>query len=76
MFRIDPTDRHLATDDTPAAASRPGGVWRRLRRLVSEWRLRSRSRVELSRLDERQLADIGLSRSQASYESGKFFFLR
>lgn len=38
-----------------------------------EWRLRSRSRRELSRLDEYQLKDIGLSMSQASFESGKSF---
>jgi uncharacterized protein YjiS (DUF1127 family) len=38
-----------------------------------EWRLRARSRRELSRLDEQQLKDIGLSISQASFESGKSF---
>jgi uncharacterized protein YjiS (DUF1127 family) len=38
-----------------------------------EWRLRARSRRELSRLDEYQLKDIGLTISQASFESGKSF---
>ncbi len=36
-----------------------------------QWRQRSRSRRELSTLDEYQLRDIGLSRSQAAFESGK-----
>jgi uncharacterized protein YjiS (DUF1127 family) len=51
-----------------------------LRRLVDraietfkEWRLRARSRRELARLDERQLQDIGLTVSQASFESSKSF---
>jgi uncharacterized protein YjiS (DUF1127 family) len=38
-----------------------------------EWRLRARSRRELSRLDERQLRDIGLTISDASFESSKSF---
>ncbi len=38
-----------------------------------QWRRRSRSRRELSTLDEYQLRDIGLSRSQAAFESGKSF---
>ena len=80
MFRIDPDDQRftsrLASRESAAIRPGPAGAWRRLRALVTEWRLRSRSRVELSSLDDRQLADIGLSRSQAGYESGKFFFLR
>ena len=38
-----------------------------------QWRQLSRSRRELSTLDEYQLRDIGLSRSQAVFESGKSF---
>jgi uncharacterized protein YjiS (DUF1127 family) len=41
-----------------------------------EWRLVSRSRKELAQLDDYQLRDIGLSRSQALFESGKTFFER
>ena len=40
---------------------------------LKEWRLRARSRRELSRLDEQQLKDIGLTISDASFESGKSF---
>ena len=38
-----------------------------------KWRQVSRSRRELATLDDYQLRDIGLSRSQAMFESGKFF---
>ena len=38
-----------------------------------EWRRVSRSRRELAQLDDYQLRDIGLSRSQAMFESGKVF---
>jgi uncharacterized protein YjiS (DUF1127 family) len=40
---------------------------------LKEWRLRARSRRELSRLDEYQLKDIGLTLSDAGFESGKSF---
>lgn len=40
---------------------------------VREWRLRARSRRELARFDEQQLKDIGLTISDASFESGKSF---
>ncbi len=38
-----------------------------------QWRRLSRSRRELAALDELQLKDFGLSRSQAQFESGKSF---
>jgi len=62
---------------------RPDGLARFAERIVErvratfrEWRLRARSRRELARLDEHQLRDIGLSPSQASFESGKSFLER
>ncbi|MCI4429215.1 MAG: DUF1127 domain-containing protein [Burkholderiales bacterium] len=41
--------------------------------MLSRWQERSRSRDELARLGEHQLKDIGLTKSQAMFESGKFF---
>jgi uncharacterized protein YjiS (DUF1127 family) len=41
--------------------------------LLSRWQERSRSRDELARLGERQLKDIGLTKSQAMFESDKIF---
>lgn len=40
------------------------------------WQERSRSRDELARFDDFQLMDIGLSKSQAMFESGKSFLER
>ena len=71
---------------TSAAARKPGASARNraagqaigealFRAIVRfrQWRQLSRSRRELSTLDEYQLRDIGLSRSQAVFESGKSF---
>src|SRR5215469_1369513 len=46
------------------------GVWATLR----EWRRRKNGRLELARLDERMLRDIGLTRSEADYEINKPFW--
>jgi uncharacterized protein YjiS (DUF1127 family) len=48
----------------------------RARAAYREWQRVSRSREELARLDDYQLRDIGLSRSQALFESDKTFFER
>ena len=42
--------------------------------MLREWRRRARERRELARLDDYILHDIGLSRSQAQFESGKPFW--
>ena len=41
---------------------------------LREWRQRGRARRELAGLDDYLLHDIGLSRSQAQFESGKPFW--
>jgi len=41
---------------------------------LREWRQRGRARRELAGLDDYLLHDIGLSRSQAQFESGKRFW--
>lgn len=42
--------------------------------VLREWRRRKNSRFELSRLDERMLHDIGLTRFHAEYEMNKPFW--
>ena len=42
--------------------------------MLREWRHRARERRELAGLDDYILHDIGLSRSQAQFESGKPFW--
>jgi uncharacterized protein YjiS (DUF1127 family) len=41
---------------------------------LRQWRQRTRSRRELAGLDDYQLRDFGVSRSQAQFESGKRFW--
>jgi uncharacterized protein YjiS (DUF1127 family) len=41
---------------------------------LRQWRRRARARRELAGLDDYLLRDIGLSRSQAQFESGKPFW--
>ena len=44
--------------------------------LIEEWRRLGRSRRELAVLDDYQLRDIGLDRSEALFESAKSFLRR
>ena len=53
------------------AAARPMD---RVLATLGQWRRRARARRELAGLDDYLLHDIGLSRSQAQFESGKRFW--
>jgi uncharacterized protein YjiS (DUF1127 family) len=46
----------------------------RLVTLIETWQERRHSRIVLSKLTDRELADIGISRGQADYECGKPFW--
>ena len=48
--------------------------WSRMAALVAEWRRRIRSRDELERLSERELADMGLTRLDVLNEIQKPFW--
>src|SRR5260370_5484803 len=48
--------------------------WGRLSALLAVWAMRRRTRRTLSELDDRQLADVGLTRRQALLESAKPFW--
>ena len=45
-----------------------------VRAALREWRRRKNSRLELARLDERMLRDIGLTRAEADHEINKPFW--
>ena len=45
-----------------------------VRAALREWRRRKNGRLELARLDERMLRDIGLTRVDAEYEINKPFW--
>ena len=47
--------------------------WSNLQAVVTEWRYRIRFRYELERLTERDLADMGMTRTDAFKETPKPF---
>jgi uncharacterized protein YjiS (DUF1127 family) len=47
---------------------------RAIRRTLAQWRERARGRGFLSRMSDRQLKDIGLTRLDANREARKFFW--
>ena len=57
-----------------AASPRPGDGQPGLLALLREWRQRARERRDLARLGERELHDIGLSRSLVFNEINKPFW--
>jgi uncharacterized protein YjiS (DUF1127 family) len=48
--------------------------WSQLQSLLTEWQQRIRSRYELERLSERDLADMGMTRLDAFNETHKPFW--
>jgi len=48
--------------------------WSELQQLFVEWRQRARSRRDLMVLDDRELWDIGLTRTEADQEANKPFW--
>lgn len=42
---------------------------------VTKWERRRRSRINLGKLDDRLLRDVGLNRSEADHESRRHFWI-
>jgi uncharacterized protein YjiS (DUF1127 family) len=57
-----------------ASPRRLSGFLSEVRATLREWRQRKNGRLELARLDERMLRDIGLTRVDADYEINKPFW--
>jgi uncharacterized protein YjiS (DUF1127 family) len=57
-----------------ASPRRLGGLLSGVRVALREWRRRRNGRLELARLDERMLRDIGLTRVEAEYEINQPFW--
>ncbi|MGH6951782.1 MAG: DUF1127 domain-containing protein [Vitreimonas sp.] len=49
-------------------------TWRHLKWLLREWRLRSRSRREIAKLDPCAIKDLGICASQMKFEAQKPFW--
>jgi uncharacterized protein YjiS (DUF1127 family) len=58
----------------PAPLKKAMRLCRRARALAATWRSRARQREALARLDDRLLADIGLTREAQMVECSKFFW--
>jgi uncharacterized protein YjiS (DUF1127 family) len=50
--------------------------WSKLQTVFTEWRHRIRFRYDLERLNERELADMGMTRTDAFSETQKPFWER
>ncbi len=59
---------------TPVSWKKVMRLCRRARALVAAWRARARQRQALARLDDRLLADIGLTREVQMVECSKLFW--
>jgi uncharacterized protein YjiS (DUF1127 family) len=68
------TDRIPQETQWQASPHRPSGFLSGVRAALREWRRRRNGRLELARLDERMLRDIGLTRFDAEYEINKPFW--
>jgi uncharacterized protein YjiS (DUF1127 family) len=60
----------------PSLGASLRGALAHVKAMFDEWRRLSRSRRELATLDAYELKDIGLTKSQAMFESGKRFLQR
>ncbi|MBE7375318.1 DUF1127 domain-containing protein [Pseudomonas lopnurensis] len=58
----------------PLLLAQPGRLLQRLIQLLRQWRQNARTRCQLARLDDRQLADIGISHSEREAELSKPFW--
>jgi uncharacterized protein YjiS (DUF1127 family) len=67
-------DRIAKETQRQASPHRLGGLLNGMRAALREWRRRRKGRLELARLDERMLRDIGLTRFDAEYEINKPFW--
>jgi uncharacterized protein YjiS (DUF1127 family) len=67
-------DRTPQETQRQASPHRLSGFLSGVRAALRQWRQRRNGRLELARLDERMLRDIGLTRVDAEYEINKPFW--
>ena len=58
----------------PYQASLRSRSWQQLLRLLQRWQRNYRTRQQLAQLDDRQLADVGISHSERAAELDKPFW--
>jgi uncharacterized protein YjiS (DUF1127 family) len=73
-IRFEVANRSFGEFRRPSARQVLGHAAAGLRAKFREWRRRAGDRSELARLDDRMLADIGISRAEAEFLSSKPFW--
>jgi uncharacterized protein YjiS (DUF1127 family) len=58
----------------PVSLKKAMRLYRRSRALIAAWQSRARQREALARLDDRLLADVGLTREAQMVECSKLFW--
>lgn len=58
----------------PYVAARARRNWRQMLQTLLRWHRNSRTRQQLAQLDDRQLADVGISHSERAAELDKPFW--
>ena len=69
-----PAHLHIGALRGPVAPGRAAALFRRMASMLRTWRRRLRERDQLARLDERMLADIGITRADAEFLINKPFW--
>jgi uncharacterized protein YjiS (DUF1127 family) len=73
-IRCEAAHEHFAAIQPRRAPQQASVVAARVYAIFGEWRRRSRDRASLARLNDRMLADIGLTRADAEYLVNKPFW--
>ena len=73
-IRFEDASGRVVAFHTDAAHPAKTGVVRRVARLLREWRQRATGRAELAGLDDRMLADIGITRADAEFLANRPFW--
>jgi uncharacterized protein YjiS (DUF1127 family) len=66
--------RPIAEHRRRPASQRAGTAAARVVSRLGQWRRRAKSRADLAALDDRMLADIGVTRAEAEFLSNKPFW--
>ncbi len=73
-IRFESAHRHFGGVRPASARHRTRSVAARIWAMVREWRRRARDRASLASLDDRMLADIGITRTDAEFLINKPFW--
>jgi uncharacterized protein YjiS (DUF1127 family) len=74
VLRFEPARISLTDIPSDRAGHAAAKLVKRVVTRVKQWRRRARERAELAALDDRMLADIGLSRAEAEFLANKPFW--